>query len=345
MSAIDDTILVWGAGAIGGTVGAYLARAGHKVHFVDRDRDHVEAMNAGGLRIVGPIEEFAVPAAASTPEAVSGRYGRILLCTKAQDTRAASLQLAPFLAPDGYVASLQNGLNEVEIADVVGPQRTVGAFVNFGADYLSPGVVQFSGRGAVVVGETDGRITPRVRALHALLTEFEPNAIASDNVMGYLWGKLGYGALLFATALTDASICEALDARAPRPLYRRIAGEATAIALALGITPLGFNGYDPAAFAPGAPDTAADAAFDAMVAHNAKSAKTHSGIWRDLAVRKRKTEANAQLGPIVAFGRTVGIDAVATAGVLAMIHEIETGVRPMDWANLAELSARIGAHH
>lgn len=345
MTAQDDTILVWGAGAIGGTVGAYLVRAGQAVHFVDRDADHVAAMNGGGLRIVGPIEEFSVPATATTPEAVSGRYARILLCTKAQDTRAASRQLAPFLAPDGYVASLQNGLNEFEIAEVVGAERTIGTFVNFGADYLSPGVVQFSGRGAVVVGETDGRITPRVEALHRLLTVFEPNAILSDNVMGYLWGKLGYGALLFATALTNASICDALDAREPRPLYRRIAGEATAIALKLGITPLGFNGYDPAAFAPGASDAVVDAAFDAMVAHNATSAKTHSGIWRDLAVRKRKTEAEAQLGPIVTFGRQVGIDAAATAGVAAMIHEIETGARPLDWANLAELSARLGTNH
>ena len=338
MSGVEGPILVWGAGAIGGTVGAYLARAGLPVTFVDRDADHVAAINARGLEIEGPIEQFTVRAPAFTPETVKGEFGCVMLCVMAHHTKEATRQLAPHLAADGYVASFQNGLNELDFADLVGRERTVGAFLNFGADYMSPGVVQFSGRGAVVLGELDGRTTPRVRALHETMKLFEPNAVLTDNIMGYLWGKLGYGALLFGTALTNASICDALDARDPRPLFRRIAGEATSIAARLGIQPLGFNGYEPAAFASGASGEAADASFDAMVAHNAKSSKTHSGIWRDLAVRKRKTEADAQLGPIISFGRQVGIPTPATEGMIAMIHEIEDGKRPLAWENLDELA-------
>ena len=75
---------------------------------------------------------------------------------KAHDTEAAIDALAPFVADDGYVVSLQNGLNEQVIAERIGEQRTIGAFVNFGADYLSPGVVHYAGHGAVVVGELDG---------------------------------------------------------------------------------------------------------------------------------------------------------------------------------------------
>jgi 2-dehydropantoate 2-reductase len=156
--------------------------------------------------------------------------------------------------------------------------------------------------------------------------------------MGYLWGKLGYGALLFATALTDASICDALGAEEAWPIYRAIAGEATDLAMILGIRPHGFNGYDPKAFARGATSTAAATSFRAMVAHNARSAKTHSGIWRDLAVRKRKTEVDAQLGPIVAFGNKHDISTTCTGRLIAMIHEIEDGRRPLAWENLAELA-------
>ena len=341
MSADPDPILVWGAGAIGGTVGAYFVRAGIPVHFVDRDAAHVAAMNERGLAIEGPIETFTVPARAFLPEEVTGRYAQILLCVKAHHTREAAGQLAPHLAESGYVASFQNGLNELEIAEVVGRARTIGAFLNFGADYMSPGVVQFSGRGAVVVGELDGAPTPRIGDLHRLMRVFEPNAVLTDNIMGYLWGKLGYGALLFATALTNASICDGLDAREPRPLFRRVAGEATAVAHALDVSPLGFNGYVPAAFAPGAPEAESDASFAAMVAHNAKSAKTHSGIWRDLAVRKRRTEVDAQLGPIVRFGRERGIATPATEALIAMIHEIEEGTRPLAWENLADLESRL----
>lgn len=159
--------------------------------------------------------------------------------------------------------------------------------------------------------------------------------------MGYLWGKLGYGALLFATALTNESICDALAAEGPRPLYRRIAGEAVAIARALGIRPIGFNGYHPEAFDATATQAAADASFAEMVAHNAKSAKTHSGIWRDLAIRNRPTEVEAQLGPIVSFARQNNLEAPAIENLIAMIHEIEAAKRPLAWDNLAELQQRL----
>ena len=334
-------IAVWGAGAIGGTVGAYLARAGHDILFVDQDAGHVAALNAHGLHIEGPIEDFTVPARAALPGDVAGQFDRILLCVKAHHTEAAARALAPHLAAEGYVVSLQNGLNELVIADIVGRERTVGAFVNFGADYMSPGVVNFSGRGAVVLGELDGATTPRLTALHKLMQVFEPNAIITDNIMGYLWGKLGYGAILFATALTNASICEALAAPDAQPLLATIAGEAVAVADALHITPLGFNGYDPAAFRVGGAGQAAS--FDAMVVHNAKSAKTHSGIWRDLAIRRRTTEADAQLGPIVTFGAQHGVKTPGVAGLIAMVHEIEAGTRKLDWTNLAELSRQVAA--
>ena len=335
-------ILVWGAGAIGGTVGAYLARAGHDVLFVDIDGAHVQAINSAGLRIEGPIETFTVPARAVLPGEVEGVFERVFLCVKAHHTRGAAEALRPHLAADGYVLSLQNGLNEITIAEVVGAERVVGAFVNFGADYMSPGVVHFGGRGAVVVGEMNGARTDRARAIHEMLRAFEPNAELTTNISGFLWGKLGYGAILFGTALTNDSICDALAEPANRTLLTAVATEATEVADRMGVEPLGFNGYDPAAFRPGAPEAARTLSFDAMVAHNARSAKTHSGIWRDLAVRRRQTEADAQLGPVVEFGARHGVRTPAVAGVIAAIHEIEAGVRPLDRANVAELTARLG---
>ena len=338
-------ILIWGAGAIGGTIGAYLVRSGADVTFAEADATHVAAMNRSGLTIEGPIETFTVAVRAFLPHDVPGQYDQVFLCVKAHHTEQATRTLAPRLAPDGFVVSFQNGLNELVIAGIVGREHTIGAFINFGADYLSPGIVHFSGRGAFVIGELDGAITPRIIALHALVQACEPNAVITGNILGYLWGKLGYGAILFATALTNASICEALAAQGPRALFSALAAESVAVAQAQHIVPLGFNGYVPEAFAAGATQAASDASFAAMVAHNATSAKTHSGIWRDLAVRKRVTEVDAQLGPIVEFGQRLGLATPVTRALIAMIHEIETGARVLDWANLAELDhrARTGA--
>jgi len=339
----EPAILVWGAGAIGGTIGAYLRRGNHSLTFVDRAEDHVAAINRSGLAITGPVAEFKVSAPALLPSQVTGTYGTVLLCVKAQDTAEAARAIKPHLAADGCIVSVQNGLNELVIADIVGEPRTVGAFVNFGADYLSPGTILYGGRGAVVVGEIDGRRTPRVEALHQLLLEFDDRAVLTGNIWGYLWAKLAYGAMLFATALTDASIADCLASERHRALFVALPQEVLRIAVAAGIKPEPFDGFDPAAFMPGASAAAARQSLDALVEHNRRSAKSHSGIWRDLAVRKRKTEAEHQLGPIVEAARRHGLAAPITAQTIALIREIEDGGRKLEWAGLDLLSHRVPA--
>ena len=331
--------LIWGAGAIGGTIGAHLVRAGHAVTFVDRAADHVDAINSKGLTITGPINQFTVHAPAFTPEQLAGEYELILLCVKAQDTEAAAQALQPHLAATGYVVSAQNGLNELVIADIVGRARTMGCFVNFGADYIEPGVILFGGRGAVVVGELDGATTPRVQALHGALLAFEPNAIITSNIFGYLWGKLAYGAQLFATALTDDAIADCLADPGYRDLYIALAQEVMRVAGAVGIQPEAFNGFNPHAFTPAAAYEVALRSLEEMVAFNRKSAKTHSGIWRDLAVRKRRTEVDPQLGPIVTFGQQYGVPTPITARLIELIHDVEAGRQPQSLATLDALQA------
>jgi 2-dehydropantoate 2-reductase len=335
---MSDPILIWGSGAIGGTVGAAFIRAGHPVVFVDSEAKHVEAINAKGLRIAGPIFQDTVQAPAFLSSDLEGCFERIFLCVKAHHTPAAAVALLPHLAAGGYVVSAQNGLNELIIGDVVGKERTIGCFVNFGADYLEPGVVHYSGAGAVVIGELDGMQTPRIKELHRLMQDFEPGAVLTDNIWGFLWGKLIYGSLLFATALTDDSIADVLASRRYRPVLAALALEVGTVAKANGIKPEAFDGFDPSVFAPGSAPEATERSFDDMVAHNRRSTKSHSGIWRDLAIRKRKTEVDAQILPIIEIGHRLGLPTPLTSRTVAMIHEIEDGQRPLSLANLDELA-------
>jgi 2-dehydropantoate 2-reductase len=336
---LTPPIVIWGAGAIGGTLGAAFLRAGHQVTFVDSVAAHVEAINAGGLKIAGPIFEDTLTAPALLPEQVTGQHPLIFLCVKAQHTEAAVAALAPHLAADGVVVSAQNGLNELAIARVVGAHRTIGCFVNFGADYLEPGVVHYSGHGAVVIGELDGTLSPRIQDLHRLMLEFEPKAVLTQNIWGYLWGKLVYGALLFATAVTNDSIADVLANPEAREVLTKLGQETGMVAAAEGIATEAFDGFDPAAFRPDAPQALIDTSFSDMVAHNRKSAKSHSGIWRDLAVRKRKTEVLAQLGPIAAVAASHGIPTPLTARLITLIQDIEGGQRTLTLDNLAVLAA------
>jgi 2-dehydropantoate 2-reductase len=330
-------LLVWGAGAIGGTIGAYLARAGHDVALVDRAADHVSAVNANGLAITGPVDEFTVRVPAFTPETIEGQFEHILLCVKALHTGEATRALLPHLSANGYVVSVQNGLNELVISEIVGRERTIGSFVNFGADYIEPGVIHRGNRASVVLGELDGEITPRLGELHRAFLDFDDRAIMTPNIWGYLWGKLSYGALLFATALTNDSIADALASPAHRDMYIALASEPLRVAQARGVTPEAFDGFDPHAFMPGTDPAISNQSLDRLVGFNRGSAKTHSGVWRDLAVRKRRTEVDAILGHVVTLGAEAGIPTPLTARLVEMIHEIENGQRTMETANLDEL--------
>lgn len=336
-SAVSDTVLIWGAGAIGGTLGAYWARAGVDVLLVDTAAEHVDACRSSGLRIEGPIETFTQAIPAARPDEVTGEFRRVVLAVKAQHTSVALDALLPHLAPNGYVLSAQNGLNEIAIAKRVGDGRTMGCFVNFGADWLAPGKILYGNRGAVVIGEIDSSISERTREMHALCKIFEPDAVLTEDIWGYLWGKLAYGAMLFGTALTPDSMSANFSDPARAPAWLAVGREVTAVAHARGVTPRGFGEFDPEAFAPGASEAEALKAIAWLADYTSQSAKTHSGIHRDLAVRQRKTEVDPQIGVIGELAREKRIPTPALDRLVELVHDIEEGRRPQGLETLNTL--------
>lgn len=332
-----EPILIWGAGAIGGTIGAYWARAGIEVLLVDVAAEHVAACRTTGLGIDGPVDRFTVKVPAVTPDEVEGQFARIVLAVKAQDTAAAVAMLQPHLSASGFVLSVQNGLNEIEISRRVGAGRTVGALVNFGADWLGPGRILRGNRGAVVVGEIDGEFRARTREMQEMLRLVEPDAALTDDIWGFLWGKLAYGAMLFATALNMDSIADNFADPARFPVWRKLGEEVVMAAAARGVTPVGVDGLDPASFSGSSSDERARQSIAAIAAFNRQSAKTHSGVWRDLAVRKRRTEVDAQIGVIVELSAEVGIDTPVIRRLVELVHDVETGRRQQSRETFNEL--------
>jgi 2-dehydropantoate 2-reductase len=335
------TITVYGVGAIGGVTGAELVRAGHDVLLVDRAVDHVSAMNAHGLTIDRRTGSLTVPVRAITPEALGPGLELVLLAVKSQDTPAALEVLAPRLATDGAIVSLQNGLNEELIAATVGARRTVGCLVNWAADWTGPGRILHGGEGAFVLGELEGRPSDRVHGLAKLLDVVAPTVV-SDNILGYTWAKHVYGALLVATAAVDAHVYEVVE-RSPdvQTMLVALVAESMAVADAAGIRLEAFDEFDPALYrAAVRGETAARAhAMEIVAAHYRANTKTKTGIWRDLAVRRRKTEVGALLGATVSKAKGLGVAMPLTERLIAMIEDLETGRRVMSWANIDELVA------
>lgn len=306
--------VIIGAGAIGGTIGAHMVRSGHDVLLCDADKAHVAAINTNGLRIEGPVNEFTVTVPAITPDQLPDHIDVAILAVKSHHTRAAAELLRHRLSADGFVLTVQNGLTADILVNAVGRDRVISSFVNFGADVLGPGRILQGNVAAFRIGELDrGTITPRVRELADAL----PYAQPTDNVLGYLWGKEAYGAMLWAGAVSDLSIVETLE----NPKYRALMIAVAQEVLRQAPVPVeSFDGFIPDDI---------EGSIDRLAAFNRRSAKTHSGIYRDLAVRKRKTEIDEMLrdlaGPI--FNRIGDI-----------IHDIEQGKRTCTADNLDELA-------
>jgi 2-dehydropantoate 2-reductase len=333
-------ITIVGAGAIGGTIGAYLHDAGYDVTLVDAAPEQVAAIRERGLRITGVRREQTFHPRVLLADELEGPLSITFLCVKGHFTGPAMDQIAPLLAPDGYVLSLQNGLNEVLIAERVGPERTVGAFVHFGADLLEPGLIQLGYEETIHVGELDGRITLRVEALREALEHAMP-ARVTDNIWGFLWGKLVFGALGFLVSCVDAPVAEVIDDPLGRRLCRAACAEAYLVARTQvdRVEPIGE--FEPEKFAPGEDmEARADQTLSALADSWRSSIKQHMGIWRDLKVKKRKTEVDMQVAQIVATGQEHGVPTPVNAAVLETVHEIEDGTRGMEWINLEEIARR-----
>ncbi|MEV4729551.1 2-dehydropantoate 2-reductase [Saccharopolyspora sp. NPDC049426] len=332
---------VVGGGAIGGTLAFHLARAGHHVTVVDADPAHVAAINEHGLILDRAGSPESVRLSAAVPDAFSGPLDRVLLAVKAQATESAARWLAPRLGPDGYVVSVQNGFNEPVLADHLGWERTLAAFVNIFADRTEPGVIADGGPGALVIGEPGGEpVSERVRLLVDDLQAWGP-AQASDNVEGFLWAKAGFGAMLAATALADEAMADLIDRH--RPAMRALAGEVFDVAHALGIRLEPFDAFNPDAFVRGSDRDELAQAVDRLTAWLRTQPKNRSGIWRDLAVRRREVEVTTHYDTVLAEADRLGIGTPVLRAVMAGLRELEDDPGSMSEQRIDELDRIAGS--
>lgn len=323
-----EPILIVGAGAIGAITGSHLIRAGHMVDFIDVEQAHVDAVRKNGLRVSGALEATVRPTI-MLPEEAKGHYSRILLAVKARHTADTLPTLARLLTADGYVVSLQNGLEEYALIDALGKTRVIGAYLTFGGFYVEPGHVKYGGRGSFKVGEPDGSRSARVTALANMLSVQQPVEI-TDNIFGYLWAKMALGASYFGTAIADMDVIDVYESAERRAILGALCGEVVSVADVLGVTMETSDGFDPQAFRPGATDTTAqDASWDAQRRYWEAIDNGRTGIWRDLAIHKRPTEIDGLMVPIVALAEKHGVPVPHLATLCDTVHAIERGEKEL----------------
>lgn len=184
-------VCILGTGSLGSTIGGALAKAGNEVHFVGR-APHMDAVNKNGLVMVTPTGDQTVhPIGHTTPEGIGVCDLVIVLC-KAFDTAKTMEEGKELVGPGTTVMSLQNGLGAEDVlCECVGADHVIGGKTYIGGMLLGPGRVQATIPGKdTFIGELDGSVTDRTRAIGKAFDDAGMHCIVSDNIMGVIWDKL-----------------------------------------------------------------------------------------------------------------------------------------------------------
>ncbi len=236
MEGKGANIAVIGAGAIGGITAAVLTQAGYDIEVVCKHQDTVDRALSPGLHVFGVGGERRVPVKAVKEIGnLSGPKDVIFLATKATEAVAAARELLPYLRTDSLLVSLQNGICEDALADVVGRDRVVGCVVGWGATMHGPAELEMTSTGEFVIGNLDHRPDPRLPQIQAMLKEIVPTRI-TENIMGELYAKLIINSCINSLgALTGLYLGDLLAQRRIRDIFLEIMREAMAVAAGMQV--------------------------------------------------------------------------------------------------------------
>lgn len=334
MSWEKPRIAVIGAGAIGGITAALIRKAGYDVEIVCKYGDLSRRINDEGIHVFGICGDnrVAMPAVPETGDMQSGK-DLVLLATKATDMIPAAEALLPFLGDEARVVSLQNGICEEALAEVLGEKRVIGCVVEWGATMHSPGDLEMTSEGEFVIGTMDGRKDPKLAAIKSVLDTVVPTTI-SDNLMGRLYAKLIVNSCITSLgAVCGLYMGEMLANRKARNIFIDIMQEAMAVANAmeLYVEPIGGK-LDYYKFTKG------NGVLSQLRRHlmirliGFKYRRLKSSSLQSLE-RGKPTEIDYLNGYIADKGRQFGVPTPVNDNVIRMIKEIEAGTREISPKN------------
>lgn len=325
-----EKVAVLGAGAIGSTIGAYLARAGCDITLIDMWPAHVESMRRAGLQVTAPDETFTVKVKAAHLVDVGThreQYDAVFLSVKSYDSVWAASFIEPHLKPSGVLVSAQNGINEDRLAPVIGYTRTVGCVVTFGAGLYEPGHVtrtSSSARPSFTLGELNGMMTPRVQELVTLLGPAGPTH-ATTNLWGERWAKLTVNCMANALAgITGMNNAEMREHSEVFGVTVKIAGEALTVAQTLGVQVEPVGGIPAQAYLDGTRGVGLEDLRAMWVERGKSVGAGRPSLLQDI-LKGRRTEVDYLNGYVAGKGREVGVSTPMNEAIVAITRRLEAG--------------------
>ena len=313
-------VCIYGAGAIGGLLGAkLLAGGGAEVTLIARG-PHLAAMREKGLTLKSEGEEMTVRPLATDDPAEAGPQDFVILALKAHSLPAVAARLAPLLGPDTALVTAMNGipwwyfqglggpfegrrLDSLDpggvLAEAIAPRRVIGCVVYPAAEIVEPGVVLHNYGNRFMLGEPDGRRTPRIQALSVALTQAGFKAPIRprirDDIWLKLWGNVSFNPI---SALTRGTLVQIAGDPGTRALAAAMMREAQAVGEALG-----------AQFA---------VDVETRIGWAADVGEHRTSMLQDLEAG-RPMEIDALVGAVAEMGDIAGIDTPAIDAVLALV--------------------------
>lgn len=319
-------IAIYGAGSLGTILGAFISKAGVNIELVNRNKAHVEALKTKGAQVEGTIQ-FRQEVIAYTPEEMSGQYDIVFLMTKQQHNKEVVQMLKDYLCADGVLVTFQNGLPEMQIAEVLGEERVLGCTVAWGATLKSPGICELTSEPDALsfslgaISEKRSKHFDKVKELLELMGKVD----VEENFLGTRWSKLLINAAFSGmSAVLGCTFGEAAQPRDSRRIVQALIKECIDVCKAGGIRIEPVQGKDIVKLLDY--NNALKRAFSFFIIPIAirKHAKLKASMLQDLE-KGKLTEVDAINGAVSEYGKKVGCPTPMNDCVVRIIHQIEKG--------------------
>lgn len=317
---------IYGAGSLGTILGAYISKAGEPIELINRNKAHINALQTHGAQVVGTTQ-FTQPVTAYTPAEMSGTYDIIFLMTKQQHNPEVVSMLKDFLAEDGVLVTFQNGLPEVQIAEILGEERVLGCTVAWGATLQSPGICELTSEPDALsfslgaISERRNRHFDKVKSLLELMGTVD----IEENFIGTRWSKLLINAAFSGmSAVLGCTFGEAAGPKESRKIVQKLIKECIDVCKAGGIRIEPVQGKDIVKLLDY--NNAIKKAFSFFIIPIAirKHARLKASMLQDLE-KGKLTEVDAINGAVSEYGRKINCPTPANDKVTELIHRIEKG--------------------
>ena len=324
---------IYGAGAMGTVLGAYIAKAGVEIDLINHNEAHVAALKEKGAQIVGKAQ-FTQRVNALLPSEMQGRYDIILLFTKQRNNPEIVTFLKDYLAENGALCTCQNGLPEPGIAAIIGAERTYGCAVAWGATLQGPGVSELTSEADALTFSLGAyRGGTRVNEIKKLL-ECMGTVTVEENFIGARWAKLLINSAFSGlSAVTGGTFGEVAEVRASRKIAQRIIKECISVAKAAKIRIEPVQGHNIVRVFNYNNPVKKWISFKLIPIAMKKHAALESSMLLDL--RKGKLcEIDFINGVVSAVGRKYGVATPFNDRTVEIIHRIEQGEEKINISNV-----------